>query len=116
MTEGQNLTALVERWARVLLGRQRRQLSLNEIGEVIGTDPATPAAIEALFAQLEAHGIEVEATATSLPSDNLSLVLRVARELRGQGISTSIDNLVSATGLSRDQVRGALLFAQMLQR
>ncbi len=106
----------VARWAALLIARHTSVVSLNDIGDVIGAAAATPDDIEALFLCLETAGRTISTEEVERPQQSLRAVLRAARALKARGETASTAAIARETGLSQEQVRGALLFAQVLQR
>ena len=99
-----------------LLKRQEQVLSLDTIGEAVGTEPIAPGEIEQLFQLLENAGRQI-GTATPNVRKHLAVVLHEARRLRQQQHSTpDIVAIAAATGLASGEVRAALLYASVLGR
>ncbi len=99
-----------------LLERDDPALSLDTIGDAIGTMTITPAEIEELFSALEAAGRQVERTTLNV-REHLGVVLREARRLRQQlNAPPTVESIAAATGLGESAVRAALLYASVLGR
>lgn len=106
------IAAILER----LLNRKGRTLTLDTIGEAIGTEQISQAEIEELFQSLEEAGREIDATAPDVRL-HLELVVREARRLRARhGSNPDVRALAEATKLTPSEVRTALLYASVLGR
>jgi hypothetical protein len=99
-----------------LLDRDESALSLDTIGDAIGTAAITPDEIEELFSALEAAGRQVE-KATPNVREHLGVVLREARRLK-QELKTAptVESIAASTGLDESAVRAALLYASVMGR
>lgn len=106
----------VLRHVELLLERYPGGITLDAVGEVVGAQAVTPAAIEALFDELEARGIEVQDGLSAELSALLEVVLIAARALRLRGQRLSPAAVALEAGKSEREVRVALLFAQVLER
>ena len=99
-----------------LLKSKDHSLSLDTIGEAIGTEQISQAEIEALFQSIEAAGRQIDAQVPDVRL-HLNLVLREARRLREQHQSNpDVKALAGATNLTEREVRTALLYASVLGR
>jgi len=99
-----------------LLRRPESALSLDSIGDAIGTRAVTSDEIGALFDALEAAGRSIAPPPTSA-RQSLIGVLGSARQLKQElGRSPTSLEIAARSGLSTDDVRLALLFARILQR
>lgn len=107
----------VEAVLRALLARPEDAISLDEIGEAIGTVAVSMQDVEALFAALEAHGKRVAEPPAAAVSASLHVVLAAARDLsRETGETPTPQAIARRAGLPLDEVRRALLFATVVQR
>ena len=106
------VTAIVDS----LLKREERVLSLDLLGELIGTEAISFDEIETIIQTLEDAGRSVQG-ATQNMRGQLELVLREARRLKlKQNGAPSVAALADATGLDPSEVRSALLYASVLSR
>jgi hypothetical protein len=104
------IVAILER----LLKCEDGSLSLDAIGDAIGTEQISQAEIEELFHSLEAAGRSIDTTAPNV-RQHLVLVLGEARRLRELNHSNpDVKTLASATQLTESEVRAALLYASVL--
>ena len=100
-----------------LLARPEQALSLDVIGEALGTLNVSSEDIDALFSWLEARGRHIGDEAIGTASTGLAEVLRAARALKTSlGRTPSAQEIAGHSGLPLDAVRRALLFAQIVQR
>ncbi|MGC4095203.1 MAG: sigma-70 domain-containing protein [Polyangiaceae bacterium] len=107
----------LERVAETLLARTEPELSLDVIGEALGTLNVDSEDIDALFAWLEARGRRIGQSSLGPASTSLAEVLRSARALKlSLGRTPSAHEIASHSGLPLDAVRRALLFSQIVQR
>ena len=94
-----------------------RVVSLDEIGDAIGTRAVTTADIEAILAALEARARRIVGKDTGRGVDNLRAVLAATRALASElGRKPTLDEIVARSGLSRDAVHHALALARVMQR
>lgn len=107
-------------WARehadLLLGRFAAEVTLDAVGEIVGTQAVTVVHIEALFDELEARGVVVQDGLGAQVSGLLEQVLAAARRLRARGASVAPAAVAAESGLSEREVRVALLFVHVLER
>ena len=106
-----SVTAIVD----ALLSREERMISLDAIGEAIGTALVTPSEIEEIFQSLEAAGRPIERTTPNV-REHLGPVLRAARRLTQPDCPPTVAAIAAATGLTERAVRAALLYASVLAR
>lgn len=107
----------VEAVLRALLARAGDSVSLDEIGEAIGTTAVSMPDIEALFDALESHGKRIAEPPAAKVSASLRTVLAAARDLaRETGETPTPQAIARRAGLSLEEVRRALLFATVVQR
>lgn len=103
--------------ARALEALEAEMLSLDHVGDAIGTLRVTPDEIDELFAWLEAQGRVIGDPIGSGSLELLSEVLVLARQLRTElGRTPRPEEIVSKSGLSLAAVQRALWFARILQR
>lgn len=114
-----------EAWVRGVLSRlglegphaaAPRTVSLDEIGEAIGLEWASPDRVEALFVSLEASGHRIGDVEAVDLGPWLVRTLAAARSERAAGRSVTPRALAEVTGLEPRQVRVALLYADVLAR
>jgi hypothetical protein len=107
---------LLERIVSDLLARETHEISLDDVGEAIGSELVSQAEIEELLQRLESSGRRV-GTVTPAIREHLKVVLDVARELgRGRGAAPNVNEVAEKSGLSAGEVRAALLYASVLSR
>ena len=100
-----------------LLARSPDVLSLDAIGEALGTLNVDSEEIDALFSWLEARGRSIGDGSLGKASTSLAGVLRAARTLKASlGRTPSASEIAEHSGLALDAVRRALLFSQIVQR
>lgn len=104
----------VELVADNLLAEDPTVVTLDAIGEAIGTEAVTLQDIEALVDHLEARGAEVGGPNEPNLPELLKRVLEVARELKMAGTQPTLERVAKASGLSPRAVRVALLYADVL--
>lgn len=93
-----------------------RHLSLDEIGEAIGTLAVSAGDIEELLDQLTRAGLVIDEPEIS-PKAELRAVLDAARTLRAQlGRAPKTTEIAVQLGRSESAVRAALLFGSLLGR
>lgn len=109
----EELLAVVE----VLLSTRANPISLNAIGEAVGSLAVTPPELEEMFARLEQAGRTVGDNGSDPSSAFLGGVISAARELRGElGRPARLAEIAARSGLSPERVRAALLLVQVMQR
>ncbi len=106
------IAAIIE----LLLKRDERVLSLDLIGEVIGTEPISFDEIEDIYRSIENAGRQIDGVTPDVRRQ-LELVLREARRVKLlEHRVPTIESIAEATGLTAIEVRSALLFASVLGR
>jgi hypothetical protein len=109
------LKAIVE--ALLAASEDAREITLDAIGEAIGTRAITPEEIDAIIRALEAAGRTVSGPAGGDGEARLKAVLTAARELRPElGRAPTVGEIAARSGLGEDQVRHALALAKVMQR
>jgi len=99
-----------------LLRYGSKELSLDLIGDAIGTVQISADEIEELFILLENAGRQI-GTASPNIRQNLNVVLREARRLRITHDATpDVTSIAQAAGLAPGEVRAALLYASVLSQ
>jgi hypothetical protein len=91
-------------------------LTLDDLGEAIGTRAVTPPEIDAMIALVEAQGRAVQAPEGQRGESNLKRVLEAARALRSEGLAPRPEDIAARTGLTREEVAHALALARVMQR
>ena len=92
-------------------------LSLDQIGEALGTARVTPDEIDELLFWLERHGRPIGDPVEKGAAALLAEVLSIARTLRAElGRSPQPREIAERGALSIEAVQRALWFARVLQR
>lgn len=92
-------------------------ISLDALGEAIGARSVSYPEIDAMMALLEAEGRRITAPAGQQGEALLRRVLETLRALAPQlGRRPNHHEIAEHAGMSVEQVRQALLFAQVMQR
>jgi hypothetical protein len=100
-----------------LLARPGPSHSLDEVAEVIGAALITSEEIGLVLDALEAAGRKVGVTHAASARQTLGKVLTTARSLTQElGRKPAQEEIARRANLSMDDVRMALLYAQVLQR
>jgi hypothetical protein len=103
--------------ARALEALETDVLSLDHVGDAIGTLRITPDEIDELFAWLEAQGRVIGDPVGRGSLELLGEVLGLARQLRAElGRTPRPEEIVARSSLSAAAVQRALWFARILQR
>jgi len=103
--------------ARALAALEAEVLSLDHVGDAIGTMRITPDEIDELFTWLEAQGRVIGDPIGSGSLELLGKVLGLARQMRTElGRTPRPEEIVAKSGLSLAAVQRALWFARILQR
>jgi hypothetical protein len=109
------LQAVVE--ALLAASEDSRQLSIDDVGEALGTEVATGADVEAIFDALEAAGRTLLSPQDGQLKERLRAVLEAARSIgAARGRRATVPEIAAATGLGEDRVRHALAFGRILGR
>ena len=103
--------------ARALLALEAPVLSLDDVGEALGTLRVTQDEIDALFSWLEAQGRAIGDPVGRGAAELLADVLGTARTLRAElGRAPQPREIAERSSLSLAAVQRALWFARILQR
>jgi hypothetical protein len=99
-----------------LLAREEAYLTLDTVAEAIGAAAVSVEDIDRILAELEARGRLAEEGVLSA-SNELAITLASARRLRAAlKRAPTPEEIASEANISVSRVRGALLFARILQR
>lgn len=110
-----DLAAVVE--ALVGSSKDGRKVSLDQIGDAIGTKAVSTDEIELVFATLEARGVEITGPEGGGGEERLRQVVASARTLAGSlGRRATIAEIAADAGLTELEVRHALALARVMQR
>jgi len=94
-----------------------RSVSLDQIGEALGTLAVTADEIDALITALEGAGRHIESPSGAQGVERLQKVLVAARALKAElGRAPSTQEIASRSGLSLEAVGHALALAKVMQR
>jgi len=100
-----------------LIAENERDVSLDQLGDALGTMAVTPAELEAIVDELEARGRRVGEAASPSPTATLQRVLRAARELGAElGRRPTPDEIRERAGISSEAMHHALALARVMQR
>jgi 2-hydroxychromene-2-carboxylate isomerase len=109
------LTAVIEKLIRA--GRAKRAISLDALGDAIGTLAVSYPEIDAMISALEARGYQVVAPDNPRGEQHLREVLAAARALSGElGRRPNVGEICQRSGLDPEQVKHALMLARIMQR
>lgn len=109
------LALVVEELARASEGSG--EVSLDEIGDAIGTRAVSTDEIELVFAALEAHGRRITSPEGGGGEARLGRVVASARALAAEhGRRATIAEIATHSGLTETEVRWALSLAKVMQR
>lgn len=93
------------------------QVHLDAIGEAIGARAVTAPEIEAIIAALESSGRTLIGPSGGEGETRLKTVITTARTLGPQlGRRPTVAEIATASGLSDNEVRHALLLVRIMQR
>lgn len=94
-----------------------RAVTLDEVGEALGTLSVSTDEIDALLSELERHDREIITPAGAGLEALLGRVIAAARALKSEGVSRpSIAEVSARAALTREQVFGALSLLHIMQR
>jgi len=92
-----------------------RYLTLDQIGEAAGTAPISADDVEALFQRLEKEGISIgDGEAVDL-ANMLREVIQTALALRKAGKKPNPQSIAENSSLSKQAVKIALLYSEVLR-
>ena len=92
-------------------------ITLDAIGDAIGTRAASAAEIDVMLSMLEAQGRHVVSPEGGGGESKLKSVLDAARALRAElGRPPRHDEIAARAGISREDVQHALALARIMQR
>lgn len=115
MTLDDSTDVWIERVVAVLLSSGPRAVTLDEVGEAIGTRAVDAREVELLFACLEERGGSLIEEHDGALVPLLQKVLATARALRQEGEKPSPTKIAKESGLSARAVRVALLYAEVIK-
>lgn len=112
-----------ESWIEEMIAKLRPQLpkagpailSLDQIGEAAGVRAISADDVEALFARLEADGIAIGDGESVDLAKMLREVIQTALQLRAKGEKASPENIAKHSSLSKEAVKIALLYSEVLR-
>jgi hypothetical protein len=90
-----------------------REVSIDALGEAIGTRAITPPEIDAMIEALESRGVRVIAPEGGGGERRLAKVIAAAREF---GRPATVAEIATASGLTPDEVKTALALVKVMQR
>ena len=94
-----------------------REVSLDAIGEALGTRAVSADEIELMFLSLEARGRRIVGPEGGGGEERLKRVVQGARAFAAEhGRRASVAEIAALTGLSELEVRHALALAKVMQR
>lgn len=109
-----DLQAVLE---RLVAGATRGAVTLDDIGDALGTSAVSTDDIERLFHALEARGLGIVGPEGGGGEARLGRVVQVARALRTElGRVPSVEEIAQRSGLEIEVVRHALALARVVQR
>ena len=109
------LQAIVE--ALLVASERSHAVTLDAVGQAIGSRSITSTEIDAMFAALAARGRTVTGPQGGAGEDRLKAVVTAARHLAGElGRPGSLNEVADRAGLSVVEVRHALTLLQVMQR
>ncbi len=94
-----------------------RRVTIDAIGDAVGTTAVDATQIDALLGALEAAGRTIDAPSGAQGVATLRKVVPVARAIaRARGRTARVAEIAAEAGLSEDEVRRALLLARVMGR
>ncbi|MFT3922168.1 MAG: hypothetical protein QM778_06510 [Myxococcales bacterium] len=103
--------------ARLIASAERAELSVDEVGEALGTLSVSTLEIEAVFAALEAAGGSVRAPGGGGTELHLKRVVEAARAIRAEReLRPTLKEIAARAELTREQVLNALFLLRIMQR
>lgn len=91
-------------------------LTIDQVGDAIGTRAASPPEIDEMIDLLEKSGRHVQSPEGQRGETHLKKVIAAARELRAAGVAPRAEEIATRTGLTRDEVEHALALVRVMQR
>jgi len=110
------VTELYELISAQLQSQATRSITLDELGDVVGTRSITAAQIEALIVSLEDAGVTVGGDQEPDLKQLLKTVVQTALALRRQGGRPNAANIAQMSGLSPSAVKIALLYSEVIRK
>ncbi len=96
--------------------KSSRSITLDELGDAVGTRSITAAQIEALIVALEEAGVTVGGDQQPDLKQLLKTVVQTALVLRRQGERPTAATIARASGLSSSAVKIALLYSEVIRK
>jgi hypothetical protein len=94
-----------------------REVSLDALGDAIGSQAVSYAEIDAMITELERQNLRVTATSDSRGEAHLASLLSATRMLTAElGRRPSVAEIRVRSGLSAEQLKHALMLARVMQR
>lgn len=94
-----------------------REVSLDSLGEALGTHAVSTDDVDEIMRALESSGRRVIGPEGGGGEDDLRIVVTTARTLVTElGRKPSVPEIAARSGLSEEDVRHALALAQVMQR
>ena len=94
-----------------------RRVTLDTVGDALGSLAVDATQIDAIFGALEAEGRTIEAPSGGHGVAALRKVVPAARAIaKEQGRTARVPEIAERSGLSEDEVRRALLLARVMGR
>jgi hypothetical protein len=94
-----------------------RTVTLDEVGDALGTEVASADDVDAILLALEAAGRSIVSTPGGDPKERLRSVLGAARDLQARtGRRPTPVEIAQETGLDESAVRAALMFGRVMGR
>jgi hypothetical protein len=109
------LTTVIETLIRA--GGAKREISLDALGDAIGTRSVSYPEIDAMISALEARGYKVVAPDNPRGEQHLREVVAAARALSNElGRRPNLGEICQRSHLDPEQVKHALMLARIIQR
>jgi hypothetical protein len=100
-----------------LLAREPREVTLDAIGEALGTLAVSTEEIDAILTEIEAAGRTIAGPEGGRGAETLRAVLPAARALAASlGRKPSIDEIAARVGLPAERVRHAIALGRVMGR
>ena len=111
------LRPVLEEVVRSLLARAPHEVTLDEIGDALGTLAVTTDEIDAVLSALEAAGRAIAGPEGGRGAETLRAVLPAARALAASlGRRPTIDEIAASVGLPAERVRHAIALGRVMGR